>query len=229
MALLESPTFQSILHPCCDTAFPHSTHIPALLAAAQLHMDLGRASSALHWLEQLPSHWMHTTGQRLHFHFHVLHMRVAYSLRRYKAAAEHWQSAVHLARIAGLLRLAHQERQHLTHLMHTLPRTRRSPLPAPLQHWLQQVLTPPNSNEAELQWPPPALRSSAHNDQPQLLSPRESEILNLLEQGCINKEIAKQLGISEGTVKTHRKHIHEKLGVSSRSQAIQKAREWMLI
>ncbi|WP_277051563.1 response regulator transcription factor [Zestomonas thermotolerans] len=50
-----------------------------------------------------------------------------------------------------------------------------------------------------------------------------------LAEGLTNKEIAQRLSISEGTVKGHRKRIHEKLGVTSRSQAISRARELLLI
>ncbi len=47
------------------------------------------------------------------------------------------------------------------------------------------------------------------------LSAREVEVLSLLVQGHINKEIADQLHISLSTVITHRKNITEKLGVKS--------------
>ncbi|MFE0460106.1 response regulator [Kitasatospora sp. NPDC058965] len=52
------------------------------------------------------------------------------------------------------------------------------------------------------------------------LSPREAEILQLLAAGLANRQIAKQLFISEATVKTHLVHIYEKLGVDSRTAAI---------
>lgn len=48
-----------------------------------------------------------------------------------------------------------------------------------------------------------------------LLSPREIEVLSLLVQGLINKEIADRLHISLTTVITHRKNITEKLGMRS--------------
>jgi DNA-binding NarL/FixJ family response regulator len=51
------------------------------------------------------------------------------------------------------------------------------------------------------------------------LTPRQLEILRLVAQGLRNAEIAKQLTISEQTVKTHVAHLLEKLGVSSRLQA----------
>lgn len=51
------------------------------------------------------------------------------------------------------------------------------------------------------------------------LTPREHEILCLLAEGYSNKVIAKQLGISDGTVKLHVKAILRKLGVHSRVEA----------
>ena len=56
------------------------------------------------------------------------------------------------------------------------------------------------------------------------LSPRESQIMELIIDGLSSKEIARCLTISEGTVKSHRKKIYEKLGVNLRSQAISRAR-----
>lgn len=53
-----------------------------------------------------------------------------------------------------------------------------------------------------------------------LLSPREQEVLLLLKKGKSNKEIARDLGLSEATVKFHMKNIFSKLGVSRRSMAI---------
>lgn len=51
------------------------------------------------------------------------------------------------------------------------------------------------------------------------LTPRESEILGLLAEGQSNKAIARNLGISDGTVKLHVKAILRKLGVHSRVEA----------
>jgi two-component system nitrate/nitrite response regulator NarL len=53
----------------------------------------------------------------------------------------------------------------------------------------------------------------------QLLSPRELEILRLIAQGASNKEIGRDLGIAETTVKIHVQHLLRKLGLSSRVQA----------
>ncbi len=53
----------------------------------------------------------------------------------------------------------------------------------------------------------------------QNLSRREQEILELLAQGCSNKEIADKLSISVETVTWHLRHIYTKLHVRSRTQA----------
>lgn len=54
------------------------------------------------------------------------------------------------------------------------------------------------------------------------LTAREHEILELLAQGCLYKEIADKLQISYRTVSTHIEHIYEKLHVHSRAQAVAK-------
>lgn len=51
------------------------------------------------------------------------------------------------------------------------------------------------------------------------LTPREHEILDLLAEGQSNKVIARNLGISDGTVKLHVKAILRKLGIHSRVEA----------
>jgi DNA-binding NarL/FixJ family response regulator len=56
-----------------------------------------------------------------------------------------------------------------------------------------------------------------------LLSVRENEILHLLSQGLLYKEIAEQLGISTSTVRQHIHRIYEKLHVQNRTEAINKA------
>jgi DNA-binding CsgD family transcriptional regulator len=60
------------------------------------------------------------------------------------------------------------------------------------------------------------------------LSPRECEILALLASGQSNKELARTLGISPNTVKTHVGRVFEKLEVPNRVRAIEKAR-WLAI
>lgn len=51
------------------------------------------------------------------------------------------------------------------------------------------------------------------------LTERETEIIDLLPKGYTNKEIAKELGITEHTVETHLDRIFRKLRVKSRTEA----------
>jgi DNA-binding NarL/FixJ family response regulator len=55
------------------------------------------------------------------------------------------------------------------------------------------------------------------------LTPRELATLRLIADGKANKEVASALDISERTVKTHLRHLFEKLGVTSRTEAIKVA------
>jgi LuxR family maltose regulon positive regulatory protein len=61
------------------------------------------------------------------------------------------------------------------------------------------------------------------------LSERELEVLRLIELGMSNAEIAKKLVVTIGTVKSHVHNIIDKLGVTSRSQAVARARALKLL
>lgn len=66
-------------------------------------------------------------------------------------------------------------------------------------------------------------RVAAESDPPQVtespLSPREQQILTLVAEGWTNKQIARELGVAESTVKIHIQHILRKLKLESRVQA----------
>ncbi len=79
-----------------------------------------------------------------------------------------------------------------------------SPMTGSIARKLVQYFQLPNAT------PPPESR----------LSPREHEVLELLAQGCLYKEIAHTLKISNHTVNTHIRNIYEKLHVRSRGQAV---------
>ena len=55
------------------------------------------------------------------------------------------------------------------------------------------------------------------------LTPRESEVLNLVVQGLLNKQIGAELGIAEKTVKVHRSRVMEKMRVGSLAELVQVA------
>ena len=51
------------------------------------------------------------------------------------------------------------------------------------------------------------------------LSPREAEVLRLVVEGLLNKQIAARLGITERTVKAHLTSAYQRIGVADRTQA----------
>jgi DNA-binding CsgD family transcriptional regulator len=51
------------------------------------------------------------------------------------------------------------------------------------------------------------------------LTPRQRELMRLVAQGHTNTQIARRLGISEGTVRTHLEHVFARLGVTNRTSA----------
>lgn len=69
--------------------------------------------------------------------------------------------------------------------------------------WIDESLRPPREDHF--------IRSHRSN-----LTGRELQVLELVEQGMRNKDIARTLGIQAGTVKIHLKHIFEKTGIHGR-------------
>ena len=87
--------------------------------------------------------------------------------------------------------------------------------------WVGRKLTP-QPRPAEFERNDAAIRSLGLTD-------RECEILAWLASGQSNKELARTLGISPNTVKTHVARVYEKLDVQKRVAAIEKARMLAII
>ena len=88
--------------------------------------------------------------------------------------------------------------------------------------WLGRRLTPRRAAGGPFERNQAAIRSLG-------LSPREIDVLERLAAGESNKEIARRLGISPNTVKTHVARVYAKLAVERRMQAVEKARLLALI
>jgi DNA-binding CsgD family transcriptional regulator len=69
--------------------------------------------------------------------------------------------------------------------------------------------------------------TAAESDPIALLTAREQQIIRLVCQGCVNKQIAYRLRISEYTVKTYLKQIFCKLNVHSRSAMAYRCAPWV--
>ncbi|MEP4888032.1 MAG: response regulator transcription factor [Alphaproteobacteria bacterium] len=81
------------------------------------------------------------------------------------------------------------------------------------------LLTPDCSRPADTALREPASKNRAGPD----LSERETAVLGLLARGKSNKEIARDLGLQEATIKTHVTSVFRKLDVSNRTEAAREA------
>ena len=75
----------------------------------------------------------------------------------------------------------------------------------------------------------PEFSPGASSSTPRRLTPRQCEVLNLLHQGLSNKLIARQLSLSDNTVRRHVQDILEFFQVGSRSEAVFAARRLVLV
>lgn len=77
--------------------------------------------------------------------------------------------------------------------------------------------------------PPPAFDGNPKALAELGISPREVQVLNEIAAGHSNKDIARRLGVSPNTVKTHVARLYEKLGARRRTDALRRARELGLV
>ncbi|MEJ0047840.1 MAG: response regulator transcription factor [Rhodospirillales bacterium] len=75
----------------------------------------------------------------------------------------------------------------------------------------------------------PGIRRSHRGCRMPSLTSRQAEVLELLAEGCSNKEMRHRLGIAERTVRAHLTELFHLLGASSRMQAVIRGRELGLI
>lgn len=89
---------------------------------------------------------------------------------------------------------------------------------------LGRIILPGNyARTASPSWDPARARSAAGATLARLgLTPRQQDVLRCLLRGQSNKQIARELDISDGTVKTHTAAIFNALGVNSRANVIVK-------
>ena len=88
---------------------------------------------------------------------------------------------------------------------------------------LPTVLRTALSGSAFTVWGVEQEQSPAPATGPNALSERESAVLDAVARGLSNREIGRQLWISEQTVKFHLRNLYRKLGVSSRTEAARSA------
>ncbi len=70
------------------------------------------------------------------------------------------------------------------------------------------------------------LASASNSNNSTQLAPRERQLITFVRRGLRNREIAEQLGVTEGTVKVYLHAIFEKLGVNTRTELAMRADEF---
>lgn len=145
------------------------------------------------------------------------------------------ERAMDRAEHAGFLRLFAEESPALREKMLELPRLRTP------GRWNRELLTmlkdqllePPMAAGSEPAEPeaaaaPPAPRSAV-SELAEPLSQREQEVLELINQGLANKDIAGKMSVAPATVKAHIRNLYGKLSVGRRTEALARARELGLL
>jgi ATP/maltotriose-dependent transcriptional regulator MalT len=195
----------------------------ALLQEAERRLD-----AATRMAEQQGIGW-------LRLHLHIAQSLIAEARGDHDAALQSLAAAVAEAEREGLIRPFLDEGAPMAALLADLRATSRN------VH-RSAVATSPAYLHALLaaftgQQPPPPdtpVRTSALTGfhpgvLAEPLSARELDVLRLLSDGRSNAEIARNLFVEQSTVKTHLIHLYRKLDVSSRTQAINRARTLRLL
>ena len=99
--------------------------------------------------------------------------------------------------------------------------------PAYLLECLDQVRAGGTWIDPELTARTEELTQSLGERQRATLAPRERQLIRFVRQGLRNREIAQELGVTEGTVKVYLHAIFEKLGVNSRTELAVRADEFL--
>lgn len=145
------------------------------------------------------------------------------------------ERALDKAESAGFLRLFAEESEAIRDTLLDLPRLRTP------GRWNRELLTMlrhkragnPNPKVAVAAPTPDALVEKTNAPEADtLLEPlslREQEVLQLINQGLANKDIAAQMSVAPATVKAHIRNLYGKLGVGRRTEALARARELGLL
>ena len=180
----------------------------AALALARLTLRRGDTAAAAAVLAALAAECRAEARPRPLLRASLLRVEALWTLGEADAALAALQEAAELSRPGQQVQQAHDEGRALSEAIRALVRrkgvSRLSPVTA---EFLGRISRGPGTVEAR-----------------GFLSPREAEILALLDEGLPNKAIARRLDVTEPTVKFHLKNLFGKLGVSRRTLALSVAR-----
>jgi LuxR family maltose regulon positive regulatory protein len=195
-----NPKADALVESLRPTAFRALLEARLLL----LHGDARSAVSVLADAEEL------MRSRRLRVRHGLLEAR-ALSRRNRERGMERLESALRLAQPAGLLRTVIDEGAEVHGLVEALP------VDGHLDPFVRAIL--------DAVYRRPTARRPAERQPVDGLSDREHEVLRYLASRLSYSEMAGELFISVNTLKSHLKAVYRKLGVSTRAEAVQTARQ----
>jgi LuxR family maltose regulon positive regulatory protein len=185
-----------------------------LLNQARVGLVAGRAEATLAFAAQCEQLAAGAGSRRWQMEALLLQALAQAKLGKRTAGQSALQKSLALAQSQGYLRLFLDGGEAVRDLLVGLYPTLTDPALAQFARRILEAFPAPAPKKPLT---PPSLTSP--------LSEREVQILRLLSLGLSNQAVADQLYISLATVKTHIRHIFEKLGVENRIEALNKAKE----
>jgi len=193
---------------------------------ARLLLAVGRASDALPLLDRslLAAQSHGRAGVALEIY--VVRALALERAGRLEAAQDDLLRALAWAYEQGYRRIFLDEGRHLAGLLPAV----QARAAGPLKRFIQGLLADLRLEEKpDTPIPVEDADVAPSENLPEPLTTREQEVLRLLVDGLSNRDIARQLFVTEGTAKTHVHNLIAKLGVQNRTQAIARARELKLL
>ncbi len=195
----------------------------ARLVWARTHVAIGKPQPALAYLErQLCLAKAHSLVHRV-IELSLVQAQAWQALGQIKRASEALEHALTLAEPEGYLRIFDQgpalSRLLVEAAHHGIARDY-------IGHIMEAIGSPPSFRGEQADKPAPSgMLARCGESLVEKLSERELEVLRLMARGASNQDIAEQLVVTIGTVKSHINHILVKMDAHNRTEAVAKARQ----
>lgn len=200
----------------CELADAETSMLERDVLGAALHLRSGRLDEARADCERLIP--LCTAGDRGRLLLSVLMIAigVAEGLGEGATARRHWQRALRLAASGGLVQTAIDHAWAVASHVRTIDDIDR--LTGPEAAMMARITSAAGIDATRVARVPV-----------ETLTPRECEVLRLLDSGLTSERLARRMELSQSTAKWHIKNIYAKLGAHNRSGALARARQNALI
>ena len=189
------------------------------LIVARINLVTGKAEECIHILQELQKLALEQDRTRDWIWIGILLARTWYQLGEKQLALSKFNTLLATAEPEGYIRSFVDAGSPIPEMLtKILDGALRSPTNNPSPSYIQKILAA-FPEQAETKPEPP----------PEILTPREFEILKLLADGNSYAQITQQLFITENTLKTHIKRIYSKLDVHNRMNAVLVAQDMKIL